>query len=197
MQGSPVCFDMLLVMSNEETAMLLDAIHFAAEAHCHQRRKGSEQRPYVNHCIWVSQAIAACGDEHATVHVLCAAVLHDTVEDTTVSDAALRQRFGDRVADLVAEVTDDKALPRATRKALQIEHAGAISPGACLIKIADKISNVRDLVLDPPPSWSRTRVLEYVDWSERVVSALAYQQPGLMTAFRQACEQTRAAFSTS
>ena len=188
---------MLSGMLNEETMLLLDATNYAAEAHCNQRRKGADKRPYVNHCIWVSQAVAACGDVHATVHVLCAAMLHDTVEDTSVSDEALRQRFGDTIADLVAEVTDDRTLPKATRKALQVEHAGGISAGACLIKIADKISNVRDLALDPPPDWSRSRVLEYVYWAERVVSALAYQQPALMVDFRAACDQTRAAFGAS
>jgi len=185
---------MLRCMLSEDMTLLLAATDYAARAHRDQRRKGAGKAPYINHCLTVSQSISASGDTHASTAVLCAAVLHDIVEDTPVSDADVRGRFGAAIADLVAEVTDDKSQPKAVRKAAQITHGPHLSPGACLIKLADKTSNVLDLALDPPPDWSRQRMLEYVSWSERVVSSLSYRSPALMVDFEAACQRTRAAF---
>ena len=78
-----------------------------------------------------------------------------------------------RIASLVKEVTDDKSLPKAERKALQIEHAPHLSEGACLIKLGDKASNVKDIVNDPPPDWSEERKHDYVEWTKLVVNELA------------------------
>lgn len=187
---------MLGGMLSEDTALLMKVTAFAADAHRDQRRKGARNTPYINHCLWVSQAVAASADRHADVSVLCAAILHDVVEDTPVSTAQVEALFGEAIAGLVAEVTDDKSLPKMVRKEHQVSHAPDLSPGACLIKIADKTSNVRDMATDPPP-WTRERVLEYVAWAERVVSALAYQAPTLMDDFRAACQEVRIAFSAT
>lgn len=184
-------------MSIEDTALIVAVMNYAAEAHQNQRRKGSVKRPYINHCIWVSNSIAASGDPHASVDVLCAAILHDIVEDTPTTCADLQARFGASIAALVEEVSDDRSLSRAQRKALQVEHAGALSPGACLIKIADKTSNVRDLYLDPPTAWSVERILAYVDWSETVVAALSYQSAALMESFTRECAHAREAFAST
>ena len=102
----------------------------------------------------------------------CAAVLHDTLEDTETTHAELVARFGDEVASIVAEVTDDKSLPKAERKRLQIEHAASISERARLVKLADKICNLRDLTSSPPADWTLARKQEYFDWAERVVDQL-------------------------
>ena len=77
--------------------------------------------------------------------MIAGALLHDTVEDCDVTPAELAARFGADVARVVAEVTDDKSLPKARRKELQVEHAAHISPQAKLVKLADKIANVRDV----------------------------------------------------
>ena len=101
--------------------------------------------------------------------VLQAAVLHDTLEDTRTTGEELEARFGAAVRRLVEEVTDDKRLPDAERKRLQIEHAAGLSPGARLIKIADKIANVGDVGDAPPRNWSLARRNAYLDWAEAVV----------------------------
>jgi GTP diphosphokinase / guanosine-3',5'-bis(diphosphate) 3'-diphosphatase len=147
---------------------LLKAIEFAADRHRAQRRKSGEGVPYVNHPITVARILAEVGgveDED----VLIAAVLHDTLEDTATTREELEAAFGPAVRRLVEEVTDDKSLPKPERKRLQIVHAGGLSPGATLIKLADKIANVGDLGHAPPADWSIQRVREYLDWAEAVV----------------------------
>lgn len=74
-----------------------------------------------------------------------AALLHDTVEDTATTLAELEERFGAAVRRVVEEVTDDKRLPKAERKRLQIERAPTCSRRAKLVKLADKLHNLRDL----------------------------------------------------
>ena len=86
----------------------------------------------------------------ASLSTLCAALLHDTVEDTDTTQAELEAKFGTEIASIVAEVTDDKSLPKAERKRAQIEHAAHISKKAKLVKLADKICNLRDVAHSPP-----------------------------------------------
>jgi guanosine-3',5'-bis(diphosphate) 3'-pyrophosphohydrolase len=103
------------------------------------------------------------------VNVLCASLLHDTVEDTETTAAELTDIFGKTISDIVLEVTDDKALPKAERKRAQIEHAAHISNPAKLVKLADKISNLRDIVESPPADWDVARKHEYFNWAKKVV----------------------------
>jgi GTP diphosphokinase / guanosine-3',5'-bis(diphosphate) 3'-diphosphatase len=148
---------------------LLGAIRFAAEKHRTQKRKDVDASPYVNHTIEVAETIARIGlvtDDD----VLLAAVLHDTLEDTETTRAELAARFGEIVAGLVAEVSDDKSLPKERRKELQILHAPSLSTGAKLIKLGDKISNVWDVANAPPADWSKERRRDYFDWSRKVVA---------------------------
>jgi len=104
------------------------------------------------------------------IAVLEAAVLHDTIEDTRTTEAELTERFGAEVAGLVAEVSDDKSLPKAERKRLQVLHAPELSHGAKLVKLGDKICNVIDVASAPPKDWSLERRLEYLAWSRQVVA---------------------------
>ena len=145
------------------------AYHFAAVKHVGQRRKGDAAEPYMNHLTEVAElvALATNGDD---LDAIMAAVLHDTVEDTNATFDELTNAFGQRVSDLVAEVTDDKSLPKATRKLLQIEHAAQASPGAKIIKLADKTSNLRTLAASLPSDWSPVRRGEYVTWAREVVA---------------------------
>jgi GTP diphosphokinase / guanosine-3',5'-bis(diphosphate) 3'-diphosphatase len=150
-------------------AEFLRALAFAANRHRHQRRKGGVDIPYINHPIETAAILAVeagIDDEH----VLVAAVLHDTVEDTPATLAEIEDLFGADVAGLVAEMTDDKSLPKMRRKELQVEHAPDLSRGAKLLKLADKISNVRDLAADPPSGWSQRRQFDYLDWTEAVIA---------------------------
>jgi GTP diphosphokinase / guanosine-3',5'-bis(diphosphate) 3'-diphosphatase len=147
---------------------LLAAIHFAAERHRKQRRKDADASPYVNHAIQVGEVLARVGGV-TDRDVLLAAVLHDTIEDTETTRDEIASRFGEPVASLVAEVSDDKTLPKEERKRLQVEHASALSMGAKLIKLGDKICNVRDVAESPPADWTLERRVEYLAWSRRVV----------------------------
>ena len=156
---------------SETTGQLLEAIRFSAEKHRNQRRKDSEQSPYINHPIEVTQLLWEVGGVR-DVDVLLAAILHDTVEDTDTRPDEISERFGEQVLSFVMEVTDDKSLPKAKRKRLQIETAANKSYGAKLIKLADKSCNVRNLVTMPPKDWPLKRRQEYLLWTEKVVARL-------------------------
>jgi guanosine-3',5'-bis(diphosphate) 3'-pyrophosphohydrolase len=165
--------------------ILLQALAFAAEKHRIQRRKDASASPYINHPIALANVLLNEGgveDEH----VLVAALLHDTLEDTETTAQELVQLFGKEIADLVLEVTDDKALPKAERKRLQIEHAPHISRQAKLVKLADKICNLRDITTCAPADWSMARKQEYFEWAKAVVDGLRGVHPGLEYLFDEA-----------
>lgn len=148
---------------------LLQALAFAADKHRDQRRKGADASPYINHPIAVAELLASVG-EVRDEKILMAALLHDTVEDTQTTAEELTAAFGEQVCAWVLAVTDDKTLPKAERKRLQIEHASQLCTSAQLIKLADKICNVQDVANHPPPDWSIARRIAYLDWSEQVVA---------------------------
>lgn len=104
--------------------------------------------------------------------VVQAAILHDTVEDTDTTLAEIEEHFGPAVCGIVAEVTDDKSLGKAERKRLQIEHAASSSHRAKLVKLADKVYNLRDLRRAQPVGWTSERCTEYFAWSRDVVVGL-------------------------
>lgn len=162
--------------------LVLKALAFAAEKHRSQRRKDAEASPYINHPI----ALAGVLFQEAGVHdptVLAAAILHDTVEDTETTVGELRREFGDQVTGIVEEVTDDKRLPKAERKRLQIEHAPGVSFGAQQVKLADKICNLRDLAQSPPASWTLERKREYFEWAKAVIDGVRGKHPRLEAIF--------------
>jgi guanosine-3',5'-bis(diphosphate) 3'-pyrophosphohydrolase len=171
-------------------ALLLKAADFSAERHAAQRRKGEQNVPYVNHPLRVARYLAEIGGIE-DVNVLAAALLHDTIEDTPTTDAELRGEFGDGIADLVLEVTDDKSLPKAERKRLQIVHAPSVSTKATQIKVADKLSNVQDIAEAPPADWTRERRVEYLDWTEKVVDELTDANPPMLARYREALAEAR------
>ena len=150
---------------------ILAAGRFAAEKHAQQKRKGASGEPYFNHLVEVAELIAASSEE-LDVELVMAALLHDTVEDTGVTLPELEERFGPDVAGLVAEVTDDKSLPKETRKDLQVRNAHKKSERAQKLKLADKISNLRSILASPPVGWSLERKQQYFEWARQVVSGL-------------------------
>ena len=156
---------------DESTGLLLKALRFAAEKHTDQRRKDSKASPYINHPIQVAEILWRVGDVRDTT-LLVASLLHDTIEDTGTTPAEIKANFGDDVLALVLEVTDDKSLPKEVRKELQVEHAPHKTRNAKLLKLADKISNVQDIITSPPGDWSRERKQEYLLWTEKVVAGL-------------------------
>jgi GTP diphosphokinase / guanosine-3',5'-bis(diphosphate) 3'-diphosphatase len=169
-------------MTEAELKLLLKALGFAAHKHKDQRRKDPESSPYINHPI--SLANILCNEGHVTdIEVICAALLHDTVEDTETTPEELEQEFGQVIQSIVMEVTDDKTLPKAERKRLQIEHAAHASVQAKLVKLADKISNLRDVANNPPPAWSLERRQEYFDWAKDVIDKVRGVHPALEAVF--------------
>jgi len=153
-----------------DSNLILRATMFAARQHQNQRRKDIASSPYINHPIAVAHTLSSIG-QVVDVHTLCAAILHDTIEDTDTTAAELEQLFGHKIAAIVCEVSDDKTLTKTERKQLQVEHAGHCSLEAKLVKLADKICNLRD-ILACPPTWTTERKIEYFDWAKQVVDQL-------------------------
>lgn len=167
-----------------DLALVLRAAAFAADRHRRQRRKDADASPYINHPLAVAHLLAGCGVGDPVV--LCAALLHDTIEDTETSRDELEAAFGRAVADVVAEVTDDTTLPRAERKARQVASAPAKSPRAKLVKLADKSCNLRDIAASPPADWSPERRRAYFDFAAEVAVGLRGINPALDAAFDEA-----------
>jgi guanosine-3',5'-bis(diphosphate) 3'-pyrophosphohydrolase len=166
----------------QPTLLLLQALEFAAAKHRDQRRKGRGASPYINHPIEVARALADIGTV-TDPEILAAAILHDTVEDTQTTPEELAQRFGARVRSLVEEMTDDKKLSKAEQRRLQIVHAPTLSPGARLVKLGDKLCNVRDVIHDPPPTWDPDRRRAYLAWAKEVVDQIRGTNAALEEAF--------------
>jgi guanosine-3',5'-bis(diphosphate) 3'-pyrophosphohydrolase len=163
---------------SDTVTAILKALHFAADKHRDQRRKDEDASPYINHPIEVAELLARIGGVTDLI-TLQGAILHDTIEDTDTSPEELEREFGPEVRRVVEEVTDDKNLPKADRKRLQIEHAPHISERARLVKLADKMSNVRSVTVTPPATWPLERRQEYLDWTEQVIAGLRGVNPSL------------------
>ncbi|MDR3525961.1 MAG: HD domain-containing protein [Rhizomicrobium sp.] len=157
---------------------LTRAYHFAAVRHLSQKRKGKAGEPYINHLTEVADLVATA-TAGADIDIVIAAVLHDVLEDTPTTSDELVAKFGPRVAAMVAEVSDDKTLPKAERKRLQIEHAPHLSEGARTIKLADKTANLRSLKKSPPADWEAARIADYVQWALAVGEGLRGTNPEL------------------
>lgn len=168
--------------SRTSLGLLFEVLAFAAHKHRAQRRKDKEASPYINHPIALADVLANEGGVDDPV-ALSAAVLHDTIEDTETTYEELRERFGKETADVVMEVTDDKLLEKAERKQRQVVHAPHLSQRAKLVKLADKICNLRDIASNPPANWPLERKREYYDWAKRVIDGLRGAHPGLERIF--------------
>lgn len=172
---------------------VVDALQFAADAHREQRRK-DRVTPYINHPIELLRVLAvegSVGDDE----VLMAAALHDYLEDCcgepgqpTVEEGRqqLRRRFGERVLACVEALSGDETLPKEERRRLQVDHATALSPDARLVKLADKVANLRDILASPPAGWSTERKCEYFDWAKSIVDQIRGTHPVLEGLFDEA-----------
>ena len=171
-----------LSTDDSDLKILFRALSFAANKHKHQRRRDADASPYINHPI--SLAAILCNEAHVTdVETLCGALLHDTVEDTETTAEELEQAFGESICAIVMEVTDDKSLSKAERKQAQIDHAANISEKSKLVKLADKISNLRDVLHNPPPDWNLERRQQYFDWAQCVIEQVRGTHPTLEALF--------------
>ena len=172
---------------------VLKAADTAARWHAHQRRKGSAQEPYINHLLEVAMLVADATGGTDT-NLVIAALLHDAIEDCKVPKELIAETFGEDVASIVEEVTDDKNLAKEVRKAKQVETASTKSPRAKLLKLADKTSNLRAVATSPPADWSVQRKKDYVAWSGKVAEGLRGANQKLEEQFDQAAAAAQRSF---
>ncbi|MGH6853427.1 MAG: HD domain-containing protein, partial [Methylocella sp.] len=168
---------------------IMKAAEAASRWHTHQRRDGEAAEPYMNHLLEVASLVAEATEGDPVV--IIAALLHDAVEDQDVTHDQVSEFFGPAVAALVAEVTDNKLEPKQVRKHRQVENAPRKSPGASVIKLADKTSNLRAIANSPPP-WDPERKRAYIEWAMAVVAGLPYKPPQLLAQFEEAVRMAAA-----
>ncbi len=158
-------------MEHSDIQLMVKAMSFAAHKHKDQRRKDIEASPYINHPIALVDVLTNEGDV-TDVSTLCAALLHDTIEDTETTHDELITVFGEEISSIVMEVTDNKSLSKQNRKQAQIDHAPHLTTKAKAVKLADKICNLRDISNSPPPGWPLERRQQYFDWAKNVIDGL-------------------------
>ena len=174
-----------MALDSDDLKKLMHALEFASRKHKDQRRKDVDASPYINHPI--SLANILCNEAHVTdIDVICGALLHDTVEDTDTTEEELEKEFGKTICNIVMAVSDDPALSRVERKQAQIDHAGHASDEAKLVKLADKVSNLRDVAINSPADWSLERRQEYFDWGKQVIDQVRGVHPLLESLFDDA-----------
>lgn len=172
--------------------LVSEAAEFAARRHSGMSRKGRGNEPYINHLAEVANLLADATDG-ADAELVAAGWLHDTVEDTDTTREELAEKFSERVAALVVEVTDDMNLSQTERRQKQVEDAPHKSAGAKLIKIADKVSNVRARISPQPSEAQRVDLAAYVIWAEKVVAGCRGVNPRLDTKFDEVIKAARSA----
>lgn len=176
---------------SSDISRITRALEFACRKHVHQRRKGEHGEPYVNHLAEVAHLVAeATGGNDA--NLVIAALLHDCVEDQNVTRDEIAAVFGDDVAGIVMEVTDDKQIPKDLRKLAQVDHAARISARARVLKIADKTANLRS-IQHSPPAWPASRKRRYFAWAQAVVAGARGINPAIDAAFDAEVEHAMAA----
>ena len=174
-----------MTLEADDLKKLMHALEFASRKHKDQRRKDVDASPYINHPI--SLANILCNEGHVTdIDVICGALLHDTVEDTDTTEEELEKEFDNTICDIVMAVTDDPTLNKPQRKQAQIDHAAHVSDEAKLVKLADKISNLRDMAVNSPADWSLDRRQDYFDWAKQVIDELRGVHPVLEDIFDEA-----------
>lgn len=183
-------------MMTEALNLIVLALDFAAKKHRDQRRKDHAASPYINHPIALVKVLVTEAQITNEV-VLVSALLHDTVEDTDTTFDEIEHHFGPAIASIVREVTDDTSLPRLERKAQQILHASHLSKEATLVKLADKISNLRDLIAALPLHWSLKRKRDYCEWAKKVVSHIQNPHPTLLALFEQTAQELSESLAVS
>jgi len=180
----------------QEWQKVLKAADVAARWHVDQRRKGIAEEPYINHLLEVAM-LAGEATGGLDINLVIAALLHDAIEDCEISRDKIAEMFGDDVASLVTEVTDDKRMPKAVRKDEQVRTAPIKSPRAKVLKLADKISNLRALAASPPSDWTAERRTQYVGWARQVAQGLRGVNTKLEAEFDEAASTAEQSFRST
>lgn len=179
----------------KDITKILAAVQAAAIWHDGQKRKGLKAEPYLDHLLAVAALVSEVTDGP---DMICAALLHDAIEDQEVPADLIAKMFGAGVAELVVQVTDDKSQSQAFNKEHQVSTAAVLPDRAKLLKLADKTANLISLYESPPVGWSKERALEYVAWSKRVIEAMGRDQlnPGLLAKFDAAAAAVTGNFAS-
>lgn len=182
--------------STEDNYLIFEALHFAANRHKNQKRKGADYAPYINHLIHVAKLLVQVGGINDT-DLIIAAILHDVIEDTVNNETEqngltelINQKFGEKVLKIVLEVTDEKSLPKHIRKKLQVVETPKKSEEAKTLKIADKISNLMDIIHHPPINWEKEEKIEYFEWAKQVVDGIRGTNKKLESLFYNIYEES-------
>ncbi len=162
--------------------IILAALGFAERKHRNQRKTDAAPSTNIRQPIQLAHVLGVEGNI-ADEQVIAAAILHDTIEDTETTNEELRQQFGLTIAEVVEEVTDDMSIPPQMRKRHQLEQAPQYSRRAKLIKLAEKICDLRDMADNPPPDLTIQQIRDYFDWSREVVDCMRGISPSLEAAF--------------
>jgi len=170
--------------------LVSEAALLAAQRHSGMARKGRGNEPYINHLAEVANLVSEASGG-ADAELVAAGWLHDIIEDTDTTREELADRFSVRVAALVVEVSDDMGLPKDERRRLQVVGAPHKSPNAKLIKIADKISNIRGRIAPEPSAEERADLADYVGWAEQVVARCRGGNAWLDRTFDEAMAKAR------
>jgi GTP diphosphokinase / guanosine-3',5'-bis(diphosphate) 3'-diphosphatase len=169
--------------------IIFKALEFASVKHKGQKRK-DDFTPYINHPVKVAEILVQIGDVEDE-QIIAAALLHDTIEDTETEPHELEEIFGKTITDYVLEVTDDKNISKRKRKEFQILNAKNLSKGAALIRVADKIANLKDIANNPPLNWNNKRKLKYFEWTKKVISNLNTDNEKLLDYYNEVYEENR------
>lgn len=164
------------------TQIILAALGFAANKRRTQRKSAVEPSTSVAQPIELAHVLGVEGNI-ADEQVIAAAILHDTIEETETTNEELRQHFGLTIAEVVEEVTNDRSTSMQERKRRQLEQAPQFSRRAKLIKLAEKICDLRDMADNPPPDLTVRQIQDYFDWSKEVVDCMRGISPSLEVAF--------------
>ena len=151
----------------DDLVLICRASLFVAGRHGNELRKGRSGAPYLTHVAEVAGLVAEATDGN-DAELIAAAYLHDTLEDTSATYYELENLFGPEIAELVEHVSDDMSRPKAERWHKQILNAAALPLRAKYIRIADKASNLRGVLIDPP-DWSDSTKYHYFGWAKSVV----------------------------
>ena len=171
-----------------DVSLIIRAAYFAGEKHRNQRRGDVESTPYINHPLELA-VILTEEAKISDVNILCAALLHDTIEDTETTHKELIDLFGERIASLVMEVTNDMSLNSQQRRTFEFNVIGGLSHDAKVIKLADKLANIRDVSTMPPVGWTAEKKSEYFDFALSIAELAKEASPMLFNIFIKDYEQ--------
>lgn len=162
--------------------LVVRAAYFAGEKHRLQRRSDIEQTPYINHPLELAHILTEEGDIYC-MDTICASLLHDTLEDTETSPEELNKHFGEIITSIVIEVSNDMTLNSQQRREYELRKVASLSNKAKLVKIADKLANIRDVSTMPPAGWTREKKQNYFDFALEIVDQVKDASPRLHQIF--------------